>query len=374
MSGHAPHGREGGDGDALVTWLASRAAVAVLVLAATWTVAANPPGTVPGWLSRWDHWDVGLFVKIAKWGYGGYPGHYSDRGAVAFFPGEPLLLRAVHAVVGDWVAAGLLISLVAGAVASVALARLAAREFGGAAGARAVLLLVLSPYAVFLAAGYSEALFLAFALPAWLAVRDDRWAAAGALAALACAVRVTGAFLLLGLVVELLVHRRRVWRDGRWLLLPVAVLAGFTTYLHSLTGDWLAWVHAQRDWGRRFAWPWDALHTTWASATGGGQGSAYVWSFRAEIVAVAVGVVLTLALLATRRWGESAYVGFQVVAFASSSFYLSVGRASLLWWPLWVLLADASLSRRWVYVGYLALSAPLMAVLVVAFSVGHWVG
>ena len=64
----------------------------------------------------------------------------------------------------------------------------------------------------------------------------------------------------------------------------------------------------------------------------------------------------------------------QVVAFATSSYYLSVARATLLWWPLWVLLAGWSLRRRTVHLAYLALGPPLAAALVIAFTQGSWVG
>jgi hypothetical protein len=153
------------------------------------------------------------------------------------------------------------------------------------------------------------------------------------------------------------------------------VTAGYVVYLHGLTGDWLAWPHAQRDeWSRTLTVPWHSLHTTWSAATDPNQGAAYAWSFRAEIAAVVVGVALTVVLLLMRRWPEAVYVGGQVAALATSSYYLSVARASLLWWPLWLLLARASVRRRWVHVGYLAVAPALMAVGVVAFTQGHWVG
>jgi hypothetical protein len=159
------------------------------------------------------------------------------------------------------------------------------------------------------------------------------------------------------------------------LLAPFAVAAGYVVYLHHLTGDWLAWPHAQRDgWGRSFTAPWHAWTTTWGAAFGGGQGAAYAWSFRVEIVSVLVGVVLSLVLLWRRRWAELVYVGGQVAALATSSFYLSVARATLLWWPLWGLLAGAATRRRWVQPAYLSVAPALMAVGVVAFVQGHWVG
>src|SRR4051812_8583277 len=228
------------DRDALVTWVASRVAVALIALAASWTVAETTAGHVTSWLAGWDRWDTGLFVKVARFGYDGRPAHYPDKGVVAFFPGEPLALRVVHAVLRDWIVSGLVISAVAGAVACVALARLGALEWDADTGNRAVLFLVLSPYAVFLAAGYSEALFLALALPAWLAARKGRWVAAGVVGAGASTVRITGLFLAAALVVQWLVDAgpRRRLRDLLPLALPFAAVAGYLVYLHHLRGDW----------------------------------------------------------------------------------------------------------------------------------------
>jgi hypothetical protein len=365
------------DRSALAVWVATRVGVTVLALAAAWTVGAGTAGQVPSYLSLWDHWDTGLFVKIARFGYAGYPRHYPDKGVVAFFPGEPLVLRVVHAAVPTWVGAALLVSAVAGAVAAVALGRLGAREHGPDVGRRAVLFWTLAPPAVFLYAGYSEALFCAFAVPAWTAARGRDWTRAGLFAGAAAAVRVTGLFLAVALVVEWLLARdgRRRPRAVLALALPFLVLAAYTVYLHHLTGDWLAWSHAQRDvWGRSLTAPWTAWRTTWDAGGDPSAGAAYAWSFRAENVAVVVGVLLSLLLLARRRWAELVYVGGQVVAFATSSFYLSVARSALLWWPLWLLLAEAAQRHRWVTPAYLAVAAPLAAAGVVAFTQGHWVG
>lgn len=365
---------EGGPArSALAVWLGSRAAVAVLVIAAARQLAGARSDAVPGFLERWDRWDVGLFRKVAEHGYGGYPELYPDRGIEAFFPGFPLVLALVHRVVPDWTAAGLLVSLVAGAGAAVWLARVAALD--GLPGHRAVLYLVLSPYAVFLAAGYSESLFLALALPAWECARRGHWRAAGLLVAGACLVRISGLFLALGLVVHLLAGRPPSRRGAAWLAAPFTVLLGHAAYLHALTGDWLRWLHAQGEgWGREATAPWTALRTTLAAATDPTAGAEYAWSFRAEIAAVAVGVLVTVLLVRRARWGEATYVGLSVAALATSTFYLSVARATLLWFPLWLLLVEAAQRRAWVHPAYVWLSAPLMAVGVVTFTSGRWVG
>jgi hypothetical protein len=359
----------------LSPWWLTRVAVAVAALAGLWMVQARR--AVPGFLAAWDQWDARLLREVAEFGYRGYHTRTVDTHLEAFFPGEPAMLRAVHVVVPSWTAAGLLISLVAGAVACLALARLGDLDGGGAGtGRRAVIALVLSPYAVFLAAGYSEALFLAFALPSWLAARRGRWLAAGLLGTLASTVRITGLFLGAALIVQWLVDNRGRGRarDGLALLGPWAATAGYFVYLHAITGDWLAWSHAERDgWGRHWTSPWTALHSTWHAAFAT-QPADYAWSFRAEIVAVFVGVALTLLLLWLRRWGEAVYVGGQVAALATSAYYLSVARATLLWWPLWVLLARAGQRWRGVELAYLAVAPALMIVGVLAFTQGHWVG
>jgi len=368
--------RSNDDRAVLVLWLGTRVAVALLAFASAWMVADAATGQVPSWLASWDRWDAQLFTKVARFGYDGFPQHYPDKGVVAFFPGQPLLLRVVHVVVRNWVAAGLLVSAVAGAFAMVALGRLGAMEGGREVGRRAVLYLSLSPYAVFLAAGYSEALFLACAMWSWLFGKQRRWLAAGVLGGAAALVRVTGLFLGAALVVEWLLERHgRRWFDLVPLSLPFVAVGGYFIYLHGLTGDWLAWSHAQAiGWGRHLTSPWHAWSTTWNSATGHGIGNAYTWSFRAEIAAVLLGVVLSIALLVLRRWSELVYVGGQVAALATSSFYLSVARATLLWFPLWLLLARLGAERRSVHAAYLACAPALMAVAVIAFVQGHWVG
>jgi hypothetical protein len=346
-------------------WLGSRVAVAVTAAAATGSLAG-------GWLRGWYHWDVAWYIKAAQHGYG-YARQPGQSGLPAFFPGLPLVLRAVHAVVPNWTAAGLLISLIAGGVAAVALARLTRLEGPQQAGDLAVLALVVSPYAVFLAAGYSEALFLAFALPAWLAARKRSWLAAGVLGALASAVRVTGLFLAVALIVEYAVVERRLRPNFAALLAPLIPVGLFVYHLHHVLGDWLAWPHAEsRVWGRHFTLPWKALHNTLHFAKAPGVPHDFQVQYYADVAAIVIGVLLTAYLLWRREYGEMTYVGLQVAALATSSYYLSVGRATLLWWPLWVLLGRTFVRHRALFWAYLAVAAPLMVTAAVGFTGAEW--
>lgn len=350
--------------DAILLWVSSRLGLLMTTMfGAAWLVADAD------FLDRWRQWDAALFVVIAEHGYGGDPAKPVDPGLPAFFPGMPLVLRVVHFVVPDWSVAGLLISLVAGAVAMMALARLA--EFEGAPGWAAVLALICFPTAVFLAAGYSEPLFLAFAIPAWLAARKGQWPLAVVLAAGASCVRITGLFLAVALIAEFFLGKGQSVRLSRTplLVVPFLPLAAYSAFHYARSGDWLAWKHAQQaGWGREMVWPWEAWRTTWDSAMGTDD---FAVAFRMEIVGAVVAVGVLIWLLAMRHWSEFVYTGLQAGALMTSAYYLSIPRSLLLWFPLWV--AIARLGRP-VVVAYALVFGPLMVLNALRFLTGAWAG
>jgi hypothetical protein len=368
---------------ALGVWLATRFVVALVALSAARLATSSTVAQVPGFTELWHHWDADLFYKVARYGY--HSPAYSDKTDVDY-PGLPLAIRAVHVVVPDWTVAGLVVSALAGCVASIALARLAADEVAAdgavATGRRAVAALVAFPYAVFLFAGYSEGLFLAFSVTAWLAARRQRWWLAGVLAAGATGTRIIGLALLAGLWVQWATTRsglrgggwrmlaRRSARDAPALLLPVVPVAAFAAYLHARTGHWDSYARAMREgWGREVTWPWAGLQTTWRVAGNLETSSTFHWFWIAELTAVGVGIVLTVVLLRGRRWGEAAYVGSATLLMTASSYWASGVRAVLVWFPLYLLLAR----HPRVHTVYLWVAAPLMLVFVVAFTSGDWV-
>jgi len=431
---------------ALYVWAASR----VVMLAISLVALATQHGT--SWLNLWQRWDWDRYLTIAEYGYTSGKGPAYDSDIVAFFPGYPMVLRAVHLVVRDWVVSGLLISLVAGAVACIALARLTEFEwrarFGGGenssrAVVTAVLVLVCTPAAVFLAAGYTESLFLALGIPAWLAARRRQWVIAGVLTALDCTVRIDGAFEAAGIAVMFLLSRpqARDWARSPALLLPLAAVAGYFAYLKDVTGDWLAWLHAEaQGWDRRLTSPVTALRNSWNNAfgagdlTGGGsapgRGGGHVstgggfggfrqgaggpgsggspsghtvpgggvasgharhafsggglsgvgtfgpWPFRLDILMVFAGLAFAGWAAFRRRWAELTYVGIAVASLATSTYYMSVAREALLWWPLWIALASwlATRRHRWLTGLYLVVSGAMMVGISWLFLTGGWAG
>ena len=145
------------------------------------------------------------------------------------------------------------------------------------------------------------------------------------------------------------ITRRDRVRALAWLLIPALTLFAYMAFLYNLTGDWNAWYRAQSTgWPRGFTWPWVSLQHTLEAAASNAYPAFPEWSwvFRAEIVSMAIGVLVTIACLVRRRWAEASWVGVQVLAFSCSYWFLSVNRAVLLWFPLFILIGEL-LSGGW---------------------------
>ncbi|CAO5233629.1 glycosyltransferase family protein [Frankia sp. AgKG'84/4] len=360
----------------LPLWLGSRIAVALLSLAAARALTPGSARDAPGLRTLWDRWDVGLFTKVARYGY--LSPAYADRTEVDF-PGLPLAIRLVHLFVRDWIAAGLIVSLLAGVVTAAALWRLAADEVGERAARFAVVSLICFPYAVFLFAAYSEGVFLAFASASWLAARRDRWWLAGLLGAGAASARISGVAFGVALAVQYVVSRRAAgrpvfaWPALSLALVPMPVVA-YLGYLRVRTGGWGSYTDAMRvGWHREVDWPWSGWSATWSAALDGDGQSAFVWFWRGELLAVVVGVALTIALLAGRRWGEATFLGVMTAIMGCTNYYASGIRGILVAFPLYLMLARLAARRPWVASTYLCVCGPVMVAFVVAFTQGKWV-
>ena len=477
------------DRTALGVWVTTRALVLLLSLYARY---ATKSGSSSSWLNLWQHWDWYRYLTIAEYGYTSGKGPSYDENITAFLPGYPMALRLVHFVVRNWAVSGLLLSFVAGGVAVLALGRLTEFEYdrrhpdadpetSRRAARIAVLLLVCAPAAIFLAVGYTESLFLAFAVPAWLAARRRQWVLSGILLAFACTIRINGLFELAGVAVMFLASRpsRRDWVSSPALLLPIASAGAYAAYLKDITGDWLDWLHAEkRGWSRSFTNPISSWRASWnnafgsgfggggggggfsgggqrsttttgtggfgggssggfpgggsggsggpgrnsgsssgttssnngfpggsgtsgsgstgstgtqhlgggsssavtGSSGGGGGGLAGVgtfdeWAFRLELLAAIVGVATVVWLAWRRRWAELTYVGISVFVLITSTYYMSIPREMLLWWPLWIGAAIWLAGKRWwVTITTLAVSGSLMVGVALLYFSGQWAG
>lgn len=349
----------------------TRVALCAVAWAAAWYLADGRGALDAGFFELWSRWDARHFLQVAEYGY---TDPRTDPHASAFFPLFPLIVRALSWTGLDPVAAGMLVSFGASIVACAFLVRLAERDEGRDAGPRAALYLLLAPTAVFLVAPYSEALFLAGAIPAFHYARAGRWRRAGLFGAIAVATRFAGVFVLAGLAGEAL--RARATTRARdvagALALGALPLVAYGAYLARVEGSPFHFFHDQRvGWLRAPTNPVDAFRVTlgtWGSDTP----TNWMFAWRIEVVAAVVGLALVGVALARREWGYAAFMGATMAALVSSTWLYSIPRMLVTFFPAAVWAAGWTRRDARRHEAAIALLAPFAALGAIVFTRNAW--
>jgi hypothetical protein len=333
----------------------------------------------------WAHWDAVPFLRIAEHGYDS-----GDAGAPAFYPLYPSLVGGLGRLLGDhFVLAGVLISLLACGAAFHLLARLASAKLGESAARSAVIYLAVFPTSFFLQAVYSEALFLALTLLAFVSVERRRLAICGIAAGLALLTRPLGVAAVLPLALIAWRHRRRI-RDVAWIALAPIVFLAYPAVLQFTIGEPLAFLDVEKAWDRSasplgpFAGLTDAARAAWAGVLQLSIGSAehpYWTTVDPDRTAVtnleAVGYLALFVLLSAYAWRRlgAPYGLFCVLSLAiplSSPTrlhpLLSLPRFGLVIFPFFLALGAYTEDRPRLAAGILGASAILLGVGVVRWS------
>jgi hypothetical protein len=341
-------------------------------------------------IDTWAHWDGVWFVRIASRGY-------AHPDSAVFFPLYPLLMRCLAPLTGgNYVIAGIVISLAAYAVAMVLLYKLAAKLFDPTVAAWTVMFVSWFPTSTVFSAVYSEALFLMLTLAAfWFASRRS-WALAGVAGFLAALTRNSGVLLVVPLL--LLYGREAGWsrrgvrlrwpRDLRllWLLLVPAGLLAYALYLRATLGNATAFSSDQSNWHRYLSDPFSTVYgaarkSAWgalrileghASLAPGHPGYAYIVYEIAPFLVLVCAVVLVI--LGWRRL-PPAYTAWALLGLALPLFYPTVMRPlysfhrfALLIFPLFIVEALVTRNVRWLRWTLLLASAAAMLLFTIAFA------
>ncbi|WP_367726470.1 hypothetical protein [Microbacterium sp. LMI1-1-1.1] len=330
-----------------------------------------------GWDAQW-YWLAAV---------SGYPselplaagGHVAEN-AWAFMPVYAYVSAAFGAVLGTWGAGAVVVSLLSGFGACVALHALLRDRIGGSAALWAVVFFSCGPLAALFQVGYAESLFLFLLFLALLCVQRRRWAWLYLLVPVMGFTRpgILAFALFLGLYgIHRLWIRRRDPLPVREIvhivaLGALAVIVGFAwqAIAAAVTGDPGAYLATELAWRRNFLGDssmhfapvegWVQAAAFWFERWGLGAVTGYVF-----LVVLVVGVTLALMLPAVRRlgievrlWSASYLVYLLLVFFPQSSvFRLLVPVSPLwgafavprsLWWRLGVL--GLALLGQWVWI------------------------
>ena len=353
---------------------------------------------IDSWLHSWSHWDANQYDAIALRGY-------EHWWKTVFFPFYPLLQRCLMLVTHDPLFAGLIISNVAGLAMLTVLYRLVEEDFGAEHAYRTVLYLSVFPTAFFLAAAYTESLFLFLALLSFYNMRRGHWWTAGLLGLLASLTRQAGLFLLIPFYCEYLRQRgdfKDVWlstgngieRFVRSLLqldlfaggLIVAGLGIFVVYCYLRFHILFPFSKAEGlYWNRDLHDPsWGIIRTLEVIAHSPGFLSFSALRNILDVGQVLfIGVLIVLSVAGPWRfprvlwtyavYGIALYLGLQLYPVRDFSFPLqSVPRYMLEIFPAFIVLARIDRSSR-INLIYVLAAGSLLFLLLTQYVTGHWI-
>ena len=321
-----------------------------------------------GPLKIWVRWDGVHYMELAEEGYSGAG---KERVRLAFFPLYPWLVRAVAVITRDALVSAFIVSGIASIIAAILLRRLAELDESAAIARGAVWFFAIFPTAYFLHISYTESLFIAFALGSILAARLDRWVLAGLLGGCAALTRINGLFLLPVLALEaLLLWRARRRFDPRWLW-SVAVGFGFLGYLglnYHVAGDPFAFSSIQQQhWYKRLTPPWVGVREVWLRV-----GGLNAMEGLHEFVFIILTLGVTIWAWVKMRASYAAWMTCNWLLFACTNFIISVPRYTLVFFPIFILIARLCTPRPLLYGIVSATSLMFMALYVQRFVHGLW--
>ncbi len=300
------------------------------------------------WLDGFARWDSYWYRSIADVGYGFELGEQSNY---AFFPGYGVALWAVGSIVGDYFLGGVIAAAMA-ALASLYLFQQWLQQFlHVSARTSSLVALAFGPSSFYLAGvAYSESLFLASALGAFVLIEKRRPVAAALAALPAMVTRPIGIALMLGLTLrsfELVSvsvdapssDRWSQWSRSplKWVLLSLPGLAVYPIYLWITEGDPFLFIEAGAGWGHGLD-----LSTILKVEMIGSTGNRLLQV--AIVVQLAILVLAFICLPAVGRMFGRGYVAFCAVAILLPALVrptlLGVGRYVLLAFPIFAVVAE----------------------------------
>ncbi|WP_376795233.1 mannosyltransferase family protein [Thermogemmatispora sp.] len=334
-------------------------------------------------INSWNHWDSSHFITIAMHGY-------SNWWRTAFFPLYPLLIRLTNYLADNPVLAGLVISNLAGFGALVMLHRLIAEDFDEELAGRTVLYYATFPMAFFLAAAYSESLFMLLALLCFYAIRQGYWWQAALWGGLASLTRVTALPLLVPFVYEYL--RQHQFRLGQFRLDALGILgipSGlglFAGYCFLRFHDPLAFSHAESVWQRSLQPPWFAVSATLAALVQDSSHLDFITIHRVSDLVLLTGMLVLVALLFVGPWRLRGSIALSYTSYTAVAFIfflvvpaqgryptMSLPRYCLALFPAFLVLARLGRGESF-RLHYLIISGGLLTFTALQFLIGQWAG
>jgi hypothetical protein len=317
-------------------------------------------------------WDCGWYGGIVRDGYHAAPAYHEagDAANWAFFPLWPALAGALRWLTGLREDYSLLLLGNLFLLLCIFLFIVFVEDHGIAIGPwLAGSLVAFNPYVLYAHTGYTEPLYFALGTGALLALRRDRWIAAGLLGGASSATRLVGAFLVLPMLVRFVGRDRPAGGRAGPAPPPLEKLLGialvplgvslFGWHLYGITGDLLAFAHIQVAWHHELGNPLDV----WWQAFRHPGGSMFA-------ALIALGALLAAVHLWRRRMPEYGLLLAATTLLPLSTTIVSMPRY-VFWQPVFLLVLADVMQRR--LVTLLVLPASLIGgvLMIIAWFAGR---
>lgn len=363
----------------------------VLLIVALWLVIVNVFGfaalnrfnlnsdTAYQWITPWsfpstqswdvvdmhNRWDSYWYLDIVKNGY--YLRTDSTLSNVAFFPLYPLLIKIAGTILGGhFVLAGWLVSMGFLFLACTFFYKFLQEFHPDIEPEWPIILMLVFPTAFFFNIIYTESLFLFLTLAVFYYAFKKQFWLAGLFAFLGAAAHSNGIFLALPIL-------WKIWETFGWrsifsqkilpvFLAPLAT-AGFFAYSAWKFHDLLLFFKLESAWGRSFKLNMD--HFQFFSHPS-------IVNFAIDIFFTLL--IITVVILVYRKLSPlyAIFMSLTVLSALTSGTLMSIGRYSLVLFPMFILLASVknkTFQQAWIFGSTLFLALDIML-----FVNNYWAG
>jgi len=323
----------------------------------TWiTPQGFPTGQSWDIVNMHNRWDTYWYLDIIKNGY--YLKNDNTLSNVVFFPLYPFLIKVVgFFLAGNYVLAGWIISMVSLFVACGFFYKLVKEFHPDVNPELPILLMLIFPTAFFFNIVYTESLFLAITVITFYYVFKKNFYLAGFFAFLGALTHSNGVFLALPILWE-------IWRINGWksiftirivpvFFAPLGMLA-FLLYDYIKFNDLFLFFKIESAWGRSFSINWEHFSLfSHPSIVNMGIDMAFTL------------FVLTVVFLVYKKLSPlyAVFMSLTILAALTSGTLMSIGRYSLVLFPIFILLAkikNKTFQQVWIFTSILFLALDII--------------
>ncbi|EKD58278.1 MAG: hypothetical protein ACD_56C00159G0007 [uncultured bacterium] len=336
----------------------------------TWITPENfPAAKDSGLVDMHARWDSYWYLDIVNNGY--YLKTDNTLANVVFFPLYPALIKILGTILlGNFVLAGWILSMTFLMLSCAYLYKFVKQFHPEIDPELPILLMLIFPTAFFFNVVYTESIFLFLTIATFYYAFRKNFYLAGLFAFLGALAHSNGVFLALPILWKIVETNgwQMMLSPKTWKKLIPVILAPIGSFMF-LGYDWwkfgdpLLFFKIQRNWGRAFSINWE--HFSFFSNP----------SITNMFIDIFLAIFIISAVVVVWKKLSPLYAIFMsttLIAAFTSGTLMSVGRYSLVMFPLFILLA--TIKNKTIQMGWILASTLFFALDIILFVNNYWAG